>query len=627
MFAKAQRVHFIGIGGIGMSGIAEILLTLGYAVSGSDLRQSSITDRLGSLGATIFQGHAAANVVGSGVVVTSSAVNEQNPEVVEARQRKIPVIQRAEMLAELMRLKYGIAVAGMHGKTTTTSMIATVLAAGGLDPTVVVGGRVDALGSNARLGKSQYLVAEADESDRSFLKLSPILSVVTNLDREHMDCYRDMEDVEAAFLEFMERVPLTWCVVGSGRVPVYSRGLRAPFTLSGSGLMSVRVCGTEPFRPPISPADSSPTVPPAAGRDARNEYHVITSESRWSHLLDVSHEPLSLITLSHSRVHPQLDSHTASVPSASGAVTEGNVTGPKDVHHYRYDLAARVHAAPAPFGRTRVVSLLPRYLLINRTPFTIRVVQGRQPEGKRSLNSALLQPDQYTPFFWRESRAQLICFTFLSSASLSAPGVDVAQPNAWEWSIPFPLDTEGRHSVCVLTRDSTMCRFIRVHIRLNEGVLFVVFSPEDLERPLYRIENRSASNLHFRQYLPNQARSLTVGAGSSSPTQISPFRTLLAGRSVPFAFSDLTTQTPLAVALRVGEHGTVEVHVPLQTEGYHSHHKITLIISSSTQGSQTRSPLTGAPGEKAQVTRIDRASSWTHGGLEPSHPHALPLLC
>ena len=207
MFAKTQRVHFIGIGGIGMSGIAEILLTLGYAVSGSDLKRSSITDRLESLGATIFQGHAAGNVVGSGVVVTSSAVNEQNPEVAEARLRKIPVIQRAEMLAELMRLKYGIAVAGMHGKTTTTSMIATVLAAGGLDPTVVVGGRVDALGSNARLGKSQYLVAEADESDRSFLKLSPILSVVTNLDREHMDCYHDMADVENAFVEFMDRVP------------------------------------------------------------------------------------------------------------------------------------------------------------------------------------------------------------------------------------------------------------------------------------------------------------------------------------------------------------------------------------------------------------------------------------
>jgi UDP-N-acetylmuramate--alanine ligase len=207
MFIKSQRVHFIGIGGIGMSGIAEILLNLGYAVSGSDLRRTATTERLVELGATVFEGHAAANVVGSGVVVASSAVNERNPEVAEARSQKIPVIQRAEMLAELMRLKYGIAVAGMHGKTTTTSMIATVLAAGGLDPTVVVGGRVGALGSNARLGKSQYLVAEADESDRSFLKLSPILAVVTNLDREHMDCYRDMADVENAFVEFMEKVP------------------------------------------------------------------------------------------------------------------------------------------------------------------------------------------------------------------------------------------------------------------------------------------------------------------------------------------------------------------------------------------------------------------------------------
>jgi UDP-N-acetylmuramate--alanine ligase len=207
MFAKAQRVHFIGIGGIGMSGIAEILLNLGYPVSGSDLKRSPVTDRLAGLGATIFEGHEAANVVGASVVVVSSAVNESNPEVVEARASKVPVIQRAEMLAELMRLKYGIAVAGMHGKTTTTSMVAAVLAAGGLDPTIVVGGRIDAMGSNARLGKSQYLVAEADESDRSFLKLSPILGVVTNLDREHMDCYRDMADVEAAFVEFMDRVP------------------------------------------------------------------------------------------------------------------------------------------------------------------------------------------------------------------------------------------------------------------------------------------------------------------------------------------------------------------------------------------------------------------------------------
>ena len=213
MFAKAQRVHFIGIGGIGMSGIAEILQTLGYAVSGSDLRSSSVTERLQTLGATIFEGHAGANVVGAGVVVASSAIDQRNPEIVEARRRKIPVIQRAEMLAELMRIKYGIAVAGMHGKTTTTSMVASVLGAAGLDPTLVVGGRVDTLGSNARLGTSRYLVAEADESDRSFLKLSPILAVVTNLDREHMDCYRDMDDVEDAFVEFMDRVPFYGAVV------------------------------------------------------------------------------------------------------------------------------------------------------------------------------------------------------------------------------------------------------------------------------------------------------------------------------------------------------------------------------------------------------------------------------
>ena len=205
--ASSQRVHFIGIGGIGMSGIAEILLTMGYSVSGSDLRRSAVTDRLLGLGARIYEGHAALHAAASDVVVTSSAVSAGNPEVAEARARKIPVIQRAEMLAELMRLKYGIAVAGMHGKTTTTSMIAAVLAGGGLDPTVVVGGRVDAMGSNARLGTSQYLVAEADESDRSFLKLSPVLAVVTNLDREHMDCYRSLEDVDDAFAEFMDKLP------------------------------------------------------------------------------------------------------------------------------------------------------------------------------------------------------------------------------------------------------------------------------------------------------------------------------------------------------------------------------------------------------------------------------------
>ena len=213
MFAKIQRIHFVGIGGIGMSGIAEVLLTLGYKVSGSDLRESSVTKRLATLGALIFIGHRAENVTGSETVVTSSAIARDNPEIHASRMQKIPVIPRAEMLAELMRLKYGIAVAGMHGKTTTTSMVAAVLAAGGLDPTVVVGGRVDALGSNARLGKSQYLVAEADESDRSFLKLSPILSIVTNIDREHMDCYRDMDDVDQAFVDFMNRVPFYGAVI------------------------------------------------------------------------------------------------------------------------------------------------------------------------------------------------------------------------------------------------------------------------------------------------------------------------------------------------------------------------------------------------------------------------------
>ncbi|MCU1285350.1 MAG: UDP-N-acetylmuramate--L-alanine ligase [Acidobacteriales bacterium] len=207
MFAKLQRVHFVGIGGIGMSGIAEVLLNLGFRVSGSDMKESSVTDRLKAMGATIFVGHRAENVAGAEVVVTSSAISRSNPEVTEAHSRHIALIQRAEMLAELMRLKYGIAVAGMHGKTTTTSMVAAVLAAGGLDPTVVVGGRVDAMGSNARLGKSQYLVAEADESDRSFLKLSPIIAVVTNIDREHMDTYRDMQDVEQTFIDFLDRLP------------------------------------------------------------------------------------------------------------------------------------------------------------------------------------------------------------------------------------------------------------------------------------------------------------------------------------------------------------------------------------------------------------------------------------
>jgi len=204
---RIRHVHFVGIGGSGMSGIAEVLLNQGFAVSGSDLKASAVTARLQALGARIHEGHASENVQGAHVVVTSTAVRSDNPEVREARRLSVPVIPRAEMLAELMRTKYGVAVSGSHGKTTTTSMIASVLDSGGLDPTIVVGGRVDVLGSGARLGKSEYMVVEADESDRSFLKLQPTLAVVTNIDREHMDAYRDLEDVQRAFLEFVNKVP------------------------------------------------------------------------------------------------------------------------------------------------------------------------------------------------------------------------------------------------------------------------------------------------------------------------------------------------------------------------------------------------------------------------------------
>ena len=204
---RIGKVHFVGIGGIGMSGIAEVLLNLGYRVTGSDLAESDTTQRLRGLGAEIFLGHRAENLREADVVVTSSAVPKDNPEVVAAQERLIPVIPRAEMLAELMRLKYAIAVAGTHGKTTTTSMIATVLAHAGLDPTAVIGGKLNAFGSNAKLGQGELLVAEADESDGSFLKLPPTIAVVTNIDPEHLDHYRDLEEIQAAFLEFVNKVP------------------------------------------------------------------------------------------------------------------------------------------------------------------------------------------------------------------------------------------------------------------------------------------------------------------------------------------------------------------------------------------------------------------------------------
>jgi UDP-N-acetylmuramate--alanine ligase len=214
MFFGVQHLHFTGIGGIGMSGIAEVLLNLGYTISGSDLKLTPVTDRLAKLGATIHEGHNAAHVAGAKALVVSSAVDEQNPEVQEARRLQIPVIPRGELLAELMRLKYGIAVAGSHGKTTTTSMVATILNHAGLDPTVVVGGKAAATGgSNARVGKSDFLVVESDESDRSFLKLAPILAVVTNIDREHLDCYASLDDIRSAFIEFVNKVPFYGAVI------------------------------------------------------------------------------------------------------------------------------------------------------------------------------------------------------------------------------------------------------------------------------------------------------------------------------------------------------------------------------------------------------------------------------
>jgi UDP-N-acetylmuramate--alanine ligase len=214
MFFRPQHLHFTGIGGIGMSGIAEVLLNLGYQISGSDVKLSPITERLAVMGARVFEGHAASNIAGARALVVSSAVDEQNPEVQEARRLQIPVIPRGELLAELMRLKYGVAVAGSHGKTTTTSLTATILNFAGLDPTVVVGGRVGTMGgSNARVGRSDFLVVEADESDGSFLKLAPIIAVVTNVDREHLDHYPTLEDIRAAFIEFVNKVPFYGAVI------------------------------------------------------------------------------------------------------------------------------------------------------------------------------------------------------------------------------------------------------------------------------------------------------------------------------------------------------------------------------------------------------------------------------
>jgi UDP-N-acetylmuramate--alanine ligase len=213
VFHKIERIHFVGIGGIGMSGIAEVLLNLGFTVTGSDLRSTDTTERLEKLGATVAYGHRSENVQDADVVVVSSAVRSENPEIVGAKERFIPVIQRAEMLAELMRMKYSVAVAGAHGKTTTTSLISSILGHAGLDPTCVIGGKLKSLGSNAKLGSSKFLVAEADESDGTFLLLYPTLAVVTNIDLEHLDHYHDLEEIKSAFLAFLNKVPFYGMVI------------------------------------------------------------------------------------------------------------------------------------------------------------------------------------------------------------------------------------------------------------------------------------------------------------------------------------------------------------------------------------------------------------------------------
>jgi UDP-N-acetylmuramate--alanine ligase len=250
MFKKIRRIHFVGIGGVGMSGIAEVLHNLGYQVSGSDMKVSEHTLRLRALGASVWIGHDPAHVASADVVVRSSAVSPDNPEVVAAKAQSIPVIQRAEMLAELMRMKYGVAVAGTHGKTTTTSMVATVLAKAGLDPTVVIGGRVDALGSNAKLGRGEFMVAEADESDGSFLKLAPTIAVVTTIDAEHLDYYRDLKHIQETFTEFINKVPFygscVLCVdqrhirdllpMAQKRVVSYALTTQADLTADGASL-------------------------------------------------------------------------------------------------------------------------------------------------------------------------------------------------------------------------------------------------------------------------------------------------------------------------------------------------------------------------------------------------------
>ena len=266
---KVKHVHFVGIGGIGMSGIAEVLLSQDYQVSGSDLAENAVTRRLQSLGATVFKGHAAENIGDADAVVISSAVAEDNPEVQAARAKLVPVVPRAQMLAELMRLKQGVAIAGTHGKTTTTSLTAAVLAEGGLDPTFVIGGRVEAFGSNARVGKGDFIVVEADESDASFLFLQPCLSVVTNIDADHMETYdHSIDKLRQAFVDFLQRLPFygvaVLCIDDAGVREILPRVAKTIVTYGLSPEAQVRAVDVQPsggqmsFKAVVAPKAGQP---------------------------------------------------------------------------------------------------------------------------------------------------------------------------------------------------------------------------------------------------------------------------------------------------------------------------------------------------------------------------------
>lgn len=301
---RIKKIHFIGIGGAGMSGIAEVLLNQGYAISGSDINSSAVTRRLQDKGAQIFMGHAASNVKGVDVVVNSTAVDETNPEMICARERRIPIVRRAEMLGELMRYRHGIAVAGTHGKTTTTSLVASVLAAGNLDPTFVIGGLLNSAGSNAQLGASRYLVAEADESDASFLHLQPMVAIVTNIDADHMDTYDgDFANVKKTFVEFLHNLPFYGLAV---------------------------VCGDDPVVQEIIPDIARPTV--TYGFEGHNDYRAVDvqqsgSSSRFRVFRPDGHAPLE-ITLGMPGQHNVLNALAAiAVATDEGVSDEAIKTG------------------------------------------------------------------------------------------------------------------------------------------------------------------------------------------------------------------------------------------------------------------------------------------------------------